>query len=114
MILPDLVATARVRLGFGENAEWFAAVGAGAYVGAGLGDGLQRVYFAPVAQLELSYKIFGVRETAVIAIPENDSKEWMQFKTGAFVNFGMFGVEAGFDIITNLGNGGYLTLYWNM
>ena len=114
IILPDLVATARVKLGFGENAEWFAAVGAGAYVGAGFGDGLQRVYFAPVAQLELGYKIFGVRETAVIAIPENDSKEWMQFKTGAFVNFGMFGVEAGFDIITNLGNGGYLTLYWNM
>lgn len=114
MILPDLIAAARVKIGFGEDAEWFAAFGAGMYAGAGIGDGLQRVYFAPVAQLELGYKIFGVRETAVIAIPEDGSKEWMQFKSGAFVGFGMFGVEAGFDIVTNLGNGGYVTLFWNL
>ena len=114
ILLPDITAIARIKFGFGENADWFAAVGAGAYVGAGFGDGLQRVYFAPVAQLDLGYKIFGIRETAVIAIPESGSKEWMQFKTGAFVGFGMFGVEAGFDVITNLGNGGYLTLFWNL
>ena len=51
---------------------------------------------------------------SVIAIPEDNSEEWMQFKTGAFVNFGMFGVEGGFDIVTNLGKGGYVTFYWGL
>lgn len=114
MILPDFIAAARVKVGFGENADMFVAFGAGAFVGAGLGDGLQRVYIAPVAQAEFGYKKFGVRETAVIAIPQDDSEEWMQFKTGAFAGFGMFGVEAGFDFITNLGPGGYVTLFWNL
>ena len=114
MILPDLVAAARIKVGFGENADMFAAFGAGAFIGAGFGDGLQRVYIAPVAQVEFGYKAFGVRETAVIAIPEDGSKEWMQFKTGVFYGFGMFGVEAGFDMVTNLGPGGYLTLFWNL
>ena len=114
MILTDLAATARVKIGFGENADMFAAFGAGAFVGLGFGDGLQRGYFAPVAQLEFGYRNFGVRETAVIAIPEEDSEEWMQLKTGAFFNFGMFGIEGGFDLITNLGKGGFITLYWNM
>lgn len=114
MILPDLIAAARLRVGFGDQAEFHVAFGAGVYVGAGIGDGLQRVYFAPVAQLELGYLDFGLRETAVIAIPEKDSEEWMQFKTGVFYSFGMFGVEAGFDVITNLGNGGYVTLFWNL
>ena len=114
MILPDFIATARVKVGFGENADLFAAFGAGAFVGLGIGDGLQRGYIAPVAQAEFGFRNFGVRETAVIAIPVDDSEEWMQFKTGAFFNFGMFGIEAGFDVITNLGQGGYVTLYWNM
>lgn len=114
MVLPDLIAAARLRVGFGDRAEFHVAFGAGVYGGAGFGDGLQRVYFAPAAQLELGYLDFGLRETAVIAIPEDDSEEWMQFKTGVFYNFGMFGVEAGFDVITNLGNGGYLTLFWNL
>ncbi|MCQ2102760.1 MAG: hypothetical protein MJY98_05985 [Fibrobacter sp.] len=114
MVLPDFIGTARVKIGFGDKAEYSVALGAGAFVGAGFGEGLRRVYIAPVVQAEFGYKGFGLRETAVIAIPENDSEEWMQFKTGLFHGFGMFGVELGFDVITNLGNGGYLTLYWNL
>ena len=114
MILPDFIATARIKIGFGEDANMFFALGAGGYIGAGLGDGLQRVYAAPVGQAEFGYKKFGVRETAIIALPEDDSEEWMQFKSGLFFGFGMFGVEAGYDFITNLGQGGYVTLYWNL
>ena len=114
MILTDLMAIARVKIGFGENADMFAAFGAGAFVGLGFGEGLRRGYVAPAVQAEFGYKSFGLRETAVFAIPEEDSEEWMQFKTGAFFNFGMFGVEAGFDLITNLGKGGYVTLYWSL
>ncbi len=114
MILPDLIATARIKIGFGENADMFVTLGAGAYAGAAIGDGLQRVYFAPVAQAEFGYKSFGIRETAVIALPEDDSVEWMQFKTGLFYGFGMFGVELGYDFVTNLGQGGFVTLYWNL
>ena len=114
MFLPDLIAAARVKVGFGENADMFASFGVGAFIGLGFGGGLQRGYIAPVVQTELGYKIFGVRETAVIAIPEDNSEEWMQFKTGVFVNFGMFGVEGGFDLITNLGKGGYVTFYWGL
>ncbi|MBO4437226.1 MAG: hypothetical protein J5791_10140 [Fibrobacter sp.] len=114
MILPDFIAAARIKVGFGEDANMFVAFGGGAFVGAGFGDGLQRVYIAPVAQAEFGYKKFGVRETVVIAIPKDDSEEWTQFKTGAFAGFGMFGVEAGFDFITNLGPGGYVTLFWNL
>jgi hypothetical protein len=84
------------------------------FVGAGLGDGLQRVYIAPVGQAEVGYGRFGVRETAVIALPKDDSKEWMQFRTGLFCGIGWFGIEAGFDFITNLGQGGYATLYWSL
>ncbi len=114
MILPDLIGTARIKIGFGANADLFFAIGAGGYIGAGIGDGLQRVYAAPVGQAEFGYKKFGVRETAVIAIPKDDSEEWMQFKTGLFFGFGMFGIEGGYDFITNLGQGGYVTLYWNL
>jgi hypothetical protein len=114
MILTDLMAIARVGFRFGENANMFAAFGAGAFVGLGFGEGLRRGYVAPAMQAEFGYRNFGVRETAIIAIPEDDSEEWMQFRTGAFFNLGMFGAEAGFDLITNLGKGGYLTLYWNL
>ena len=114
MILPDLTLAARIKVGFGDNAEYFAAFGAGVFVGAGLGGGLQRVYVAPVGQVELGYNSFGFRETAVIAIPKEDSKEWMQFRSGLFYDFGMVGVEAGFDLITNLGQGGYLTLFLSL
>ena len=38
----------------------------------------------------------------------------MQFKTGLFYGFGMFGVELGYDFVTNLGQGGFVTLYWNL
>ena len=114
MILPDLTLTARVKVGLGETGDFFAAAGAGVFVGAGLGDGLQRVYIAPVGQAEVGYGRFGVRETAVIALPKDDSKEWMQFRTGLFCGIGWFGIEAGFDFITNLGQGGYATLYWSL
>lgn len=114
MVLTDLMAVARVKIGFGENADLFASFGAGAFVGLGFGEGLRRGYIAPVVQAEFGYKNFGLRETAVIAIPKDDSEEWMQFKTGLFVNFGMFGAEGGFDVITNLGKGGYVTLYWGL
>ena len=114
MILPDLIAAARLRSGFGESADYFVDFGVGVYVGAGIGGGLQRVYVAPVGQIDLGYKNGGLRETAVIAIPEDDSKEWIQFKTGLFYCFGAFGVELGYDFVTNLGQGGYMTLYWNL
>jgi hypothetical protein len=114
MILPDMTVTTRIKIGFGEKAEYSAAFGAGAFVGAGLGDGLQRVYVAPAGQVEFGFYSFGIRETAIIAIPEDDSKEWTQFRTGLFYGIGWFGVEAGFDFITNLGPGGYATLYWSL
>ena len=114
MILTDLMTIARVKVGFDENVDVFAAFGAGAFVGLGFGDGLRRGYVAPAVQAELGYMNFGVRETAVIAISEDDSEEWMQFRTGLFVGLGMFGVEGGFDFITNLGKGGYLTLSWTL
>ena len=114
MILPDLTLTARVKVGLGETGNVFVAAGAGVFVGAGLGDGLQRIYVAPVGQAEIGYGHFGVRETAVIAIPQDDSEEWTQFRTGLFFGVGWFGIEAGFDVITNLGQGGYATLYWNL
>lgn len=114
MILADVAAAARVRLNFGETSEGFIAVGAGAYLGAGIKGGLQRLYVAPLAQFEIGYKSFGLRETAVIAIPEDDSKEWMQFRSGIFYNFGVIGIELGHDMITNLGQGGYVSVFFEM
>lgn len=114
MIIADGAAAARVRLNFGETGDGYVAVGAGGYIGAGIKGGLQRLYAAPLAQLELGYKAFGVRETAVIAIPEDDSKEWMQFRSGLFYKFGYFGVELGHDMITNLGQGGYVSVFFEM
>jgi hypothetical protein len=115
MIMPDLVATLRLAYGFGDLGESRISLGAGVYVGAGLGDGkLQRVYVAPVGQFHFDYNNFGLRETAVIAIPEDDSEEWMQFRTGLFYSFGNLGIELGHDFVTNLGQGGYVTLFWEM
>ncbi|MBR2210759.1 MAG: hypothetical protein IJ896_04720 [Fibrobacter sp.] len=115
MIMPDLVATLRFAYGFGDMGESRISLGAGVYVGAGLGDGkLQRVYVAPVGQFHFDYNNFGLRETAIIAIPEDDSEEWMQFRTGLFYSFGNLGVELGHDFVTNLGQGGYVTLFWEM
>ena len=115
MIMPDLVATLRLAYGFGDKGESRISLGAGAYVGAGLGDGeLQRVYVAPVGQFHFDYNNFGLRETAIIAIPEDDSEEWMQFRTGLFYSFGNLGLELGYDFVTNLGQGGYVTLFWEM
>lgn len=115
MIMPDLVATLRFAYGFGDMGESRISLGAGVYVGAGLGDGeLQRVYVAPVGQFHFDYNNFGLRETAIIAIPEDDSEEWMQFRTGLFYSFGNLGIELGYDFVTNLGQGGYVTLFWEL
>ena len=115
MIMPDLVATLRLAYGFGDLGESRISLGAGVYVGAGLGDGkLQRVYVAPVGQFHFDYNNFGLRETAIIAIPEDDSEEWMQFRTGLFYSFGNLGIELGYDFVTNLGQGGYVTLFWEL
>ena len=114
VIFADGAAAARVRLNFGETGDGFIAVGAGGYIGAAFKGGLLRLYVAPLAQLELGYKNFGFRETAVIAIPEDDSKEWMQFRSGLFYKFGFIGVEAGHDLITNFGQGGYVSVFFEM
>ena len=114
VIFVDGAAAARVRLNFGETGDGFVAVGAGGYVGAAIKGGLLRLYVAPLAQLELGYKNMGFRETAVIAIPEDDSKEWMQFRSGLFYNFGPVGVEIGHDLITNFGQGGYISVFFEM
>jgi hypothetical protein len=113
-ILPDLTAIARFQLTFGESDDGFIALGAGGFIGAGIVDGLQRIYTAPAAQAELGYSNFGIRETAIIAFPSEDSDEWSHFRTGLFYNLGLFGIEAGFDMITNLGYGGYATVYLNL
>jgi nucleoid-associated protein YgaU len=114
VIMADGAAAARVRLNFGETGDGYVAVGAGGYIGAAIKSGLLRLYVAPLAQLELGYKSFGFRETAVIAIPEEDSKEWMQFRSGLFYRFGFIGVEAGYDLITNFGQGGYVSVFFEM
>ena len=114
MTLLDLVAAARLKLNFGESNEMSASFGAGFFIGAGFGDGLQRVYTAPVAQAEFAYKQYGFRETVIIAIPKDNSEEWTQFKTGAFMTFGKIGLEIGYNFITNLGQGGFVTLFLNM
>jgi hypothetical protein len=114
VIFADGAAAARVRLNFGETGDGFIAVGAGGYIGAAFKGGLLRLYVAPLAQLELGYKDFGIRETAVIAIPEDDSKEWMQFRSGVFYKFGFVGVEIGHDLITNFGQGGYVSVFFEM
>lgn len=114
MTLLDLVAAARLKLNFGESNEMSASFGAGFFIGAGFGDGLQRVYTAPVAQAEFAYKQYGFRETVIIAIPKDNSEEWTQFKTGAFMTFGKIGLEIGYNFITNLGQGGFVTFFWNM
>jgi len=115
VILPDAAAAARVRLNFGETGDGFVAVGAGAFIGAGISDGLQRLYVAPLGQFEIGYKGFGVRETAVIAIPNDEyAGEWMQFRSGVFYNFGYVGLELGHDLITNLGQGAYVSVFFEM
>ncbi len=113
-VLPDLTGVARFRLTFGKSGDGFVAVGGGAFIGAGIVDGLQRVYVAPVAQAELGYSNVGIRETAVFAFPEDDSDEWSQFRTGVFYNIDPFGIEMGLDMIMNMGYGGYVSLYWSL
>jgi len=113
-IMPDLAAAARAKLGFGENADASVAVGVGGMLGFAIGDGLERVYVAPLAQFELGYKIFGFRETAVFQIAGSNEEQWFQFRSGVFATFGNFGVELGHDLITNVGNGGYLTVFFEL
>ena len=113
-ILPDLVATARFVYVFGDAGDKQISLGAGVYVGAGIAEKLQRVYVAPVGQFHFDFSGFGFRETAVIAIPEDDSEEWTQLRTGIFYRFGSLGVELGHNFVTNLGQGGYITLFWEL
>lgn len=113
-IMPDLAAVVRARLNFGENAEcWFAA-GAGAALGFAVGDELEKVYLAPVGQFEIGYKMLGFRETAVIPIAGSNEELWLQFRSGLFAQFGNLGVELGYTIITDVGNGGYVTVFFGL
>lgn len=113
-VMPDLVATVRGRLNFGENAECWLAVGAGAALGFALGDELEKVYVAPVGQFEIGYRMFGFRETAIIPIAGSDEEQWLQFRSGVFAQLGKFGLELGYTIITDVGNGGYITVFFGL
>lgn len=113
-VMPDLVATVRGRLNFGENAECWLAVGAGAALGFALGDELEKVYVAPVGQFEIGYRMFGFRETAIIPIAGSDEELWLQFRSGVFAQLGKFGLELGYTIITDVGNGGYITVFFGL
>lgn len=106
-IMPDIAAAARLRYNFGKDALIFAAVGIGGMVGFAIGDELEQVYMAPLAQFEIGYSKFGFRETAIFPIVTDDEKQWLQFRSGGFYNFGIFSAEAGFTLITNVGSGFY-------
>lgn len=107
MMIPDLAAAVRVKIGFGENAEGHVAVGVGGLFGAAIGDDLERLYVAPLGQFELGYKFIGFRETAIFPIATDGNDQWFQFRSGIFFALGIFNVELGHALITNMGNGGY-------
>lgn len=109
-ILPDVAAAVRVKLNFGEKAEGSFAIGAGGMVGFAIGDELERVYVAPLGQVELGYKFFGFRETAIFPIAKSDEEQWMQFRSGVFVSLWVFNIEVGYALITDMGNGAYVSL----
>ncbi len=109
-IMPDVAAAVRVKLGFGKNAEGFVAVGVGGMVGFAIGNELEKVYVAPLAQFELGYGMFGFRETAIIPIAGSGEEQWLQFRSGVFCTLGLFNVELGYSIITDVGNGAYVGL----
>lgn len=110
-IMPDLSAAARAKFNFGETAEAFLAVGAGGMLGFGIGKDLDKIYVAPLAQFEIGYKRIGFRETAIFPIAGSDEEQWFQFRSGAFFTFGMFGVEVGHSLVTDMGNGAYLSVF---
>lgn len=109
MILPDVAAAARVKIGFGENAAGFVAAGIGGMIGFAIGDELEKVYVAPLAQFELGYNFIGFRETAIFPIAGSDEEQWLQFRSGVFFALGMFNVELGHALVTDMGNGGYVS-----
>mgnify|MGYP003293044015 CR=1 FL=1 len=113
-LMPDLSAAARVKFNFGETADAFLAVGAGGMLGFGIGKSLDKVYVAPLAQFEIGYKRIGFRETAIFPIAGSDEEQWFQFRSGAFFTFGMFGVEIGHALVTDMGNGAYLSVFLGM
>lgn len=110
-LMPDVAAAARVKFIFGESAEAFIAFGAGGMLGFGIGKDLDKGYVAPLAQFEIGYKFIGFRETAIFPIAGSGEELWMQFRSGAFFTFGMFGVELGHSLVTNMGNGAYLSVF---
>ena len=113
-LMPDVAAAARVKFNFGETAEAFLALGAGGMLGFGIGKDLDKVYVAPLAQFEIGYKFVGFRETAIFPIAGSDEEQWFQFRSGAFFTFGMFGVEVGHSLVTDMGNGAYLSVFFGL
>lgn len=67
----------------------------------------EKAYLAPLAQLEIGYMTFGVRETMIFPIELGEEPAWYQFRTGAFYGFGLFNVELGYTIVKNAGTGFY-------
>ncbi len=113
-IMPDVAAAARVKFNFGEKADAFLALGAGGMLGFGIGSGFDKVYVAPLAQFEIGYKRVGFRETAIFPIASGDDEQWFQFRSGAFYSFGLFGVEIGHSLVNDMGNGAYLSAFFEL
>ena len=113
-VMPDIAAAARVKFNFGETADAFLALGAGGMLGFAIGKDLDKVYVAPLAQFEIGYKRFGFRETAIFPIAGSDEEQWFQFRSGAFCSFGLFGVEVGHSLVTDMGNGAYLSAFFEL
>ncbi|MCQ2125376.1 MAG: hypothetical protein MJZ25_14450 [Fibrobacter sp.] len=107
----DLAAAARLRVNFSHWAESFVTIGVGGMVSTAIYDGeIRKTYVAPLAQLEIGYKNFGVRETAIFPIPEDNEATWTQFRTGGFYGIGLLNIELGYTIIMNAGSGFYGSL----
>jgi hypothetical protein len=113
-LMPDVAVAARAKFNFGETADAFLALGAGGMLGFGIGKDLDKVYVAPLVQFEIGYKFVGFRETAIFPIAGSDEEQWFQFRSGAFFTFGMFGVEVGHSLVTDMGNGAYLSVFFGL
>src|SRR5574344_1538607 len=112
MILPDLSASA----GLKTLGNLYCAMGAGAMIGLALSKDLEleRAYAEPLVQFELGYKRFGIRETVIIPVPESDIDEWLTFRSGLVYKASSFGVELGHARITNLGQGAYASVFFEL
>lgn len=107
MMMPDFAIA--VRAGIGGDVRIYA--GAGAMVGMAYGDDLERVWLAPLAQIELRYLKLGFRETAIVPIPD-DYDYWLTFRTGIFYSFGKIGIELGHEFVCNVGQGAFGSVYF--